>query len=172
MQAKTFIYNKRNQQKLAFLFLGLGILGAVLALYMWLWANPVLLSVLVGGVLMALLGIFVFLKLIFAPGKENETAITITNEGITADTTPVAKAARLIEWSDVGSIQLYTQLLELKIREPEKYAARMKSFFVRDAFLKSLKGTVRISLAETNATYNEMKEILSRYGQNENLFNE
>lgn len=163
MQTKTFIYSKSNQRNIAFLFLGLGVLGAALALYMWLWANPILLKVLVGGAFLAVLGIIVFFKLMFAPKKESETAITVSDKGITATTTPVAKAAGLVEWADIEDIQLYTKLIELKLTNPEKYAARMKIFFVRDTFMKSLKGTVRISFMETNASYNEIAEILKQY---------
>ena len=163
MQTKTFIYSKSNQRNIAFLFLGLGAIGAALALYMWLWADPILLSVLVGGIFLAILGIIIFLKLMFAPKKENETAITISKEGITATTTPVAKAAGLIEWNDIANINLLTKSLEVTLINPEKYAARMKNFFVRDTFMKSLKGTVRISFMETNASYNEIAEILKKY---------
>ncbi len=164
MQTKSFIYSKGKQTNIALLFLMLAIVGAGVAFYMWFWADPLNLSVLVGGVFLSLLGLIVFLKLILAPSKENETAITISDKGITAGTTPVAKAAGLIEWTDITHIQLYQHLLEIQVKDPEKYAARMKRFFVRDTFLKSLNGTIKISIKETNASYDEVKKLLQQYG--------
>lgn len=163
MQTKTFTYSEDKQKKIGLLFLVLGVVGAVLALYMWLWANPVNLMVLVGGIFMALLGLGIFLKTMLAPNKENQPAITISDEGITASTTPVVYAAGLIEWEDIEKINLLTKSMEVKLKKPDKYAVRMKNFFVRDTFLKSLKGTFRISYMETNASYNEMAEILKQY---------
>lgn len=163
MQITTFTYSKGNQRKTAMLFLGLSIIGALLALYMWLWADPVILMVLVGGTFMALLGLVVFLKLLYAPGKENEVAMNISEQGITASTAPVAKAAGLIEWHDVEDINLFTKELGLRLKNPDKYAGRMKNFFVRDTFLKSLKGTVRIPFTETNASSDELKALLLKY---------
>lgn len=165
MQTKTFTYNKSNQRMIALLFLGLGLLGTALALYMWLCADPILLTVFVGGILLAILGIIVFIKLMLAPKKENEIVIAISKEGITAHTTPVAKAAGLIQWEDIESINLLTKSIEVKLKNPEKYAARMKNFFVRDTFLKPLKGTVKISYMETHATYDELREILAEHTQ-------
>ncbi|WP_433903495.1 STM3941 family protein [Sphingobacterium puteale] len=163
MQAKIFTYSKVNQRKIALLFLASGILGAVVSMYLCLWADSILLAVLVCGIFLTVLGIVAFLKLILAPKKENEAAIIIASEGITARTTPVAKAAGLIEWEDVESIKLYSRLLAMKIKNPKKYAARMTIFFVRDTFLKSWQGTIRISFVETNATYEELIDILSKY---------
>ncbi|SEK40427.1 hypothetical protein SAMN05661044_00162 [Olivibacter domesticus] len=163
MRKKTFSYSKSKQKQMALQFLGLGALGAVMALYMWLWADPIILAVLVGGIFLAVLGIVVFFKLQFAPKKEHETAIHISDEGIRANTSPIAKAASLIAWEDVENIYFSTKLIDVKLKNPEKYAARMKSFFVRDTFLKSLKGTVRISYIETNATYDELTATLTEY---------
>lgn len=165
MQTKTFTYSEGNQRNMGVKFLLLAVLGAGLALYMWLWADPVNLIVLIGGVFMALLGLIVFLKLLLVPNKENETALTISDEGITATTTPVAKAAGLIEWIDVIDIQLYERMLEIQVKDPEKYAARMKNFFVKDTFLKALKGTIKISVVETNASYEELKTLLQQYAR-------
>lgn len=166
---KTFSYSKGKQKQIALQFLGLGALGAAMALYMWLWADPIILTVLVGGVFLAVLGLVAFFKLQFAPKKEHETAIQISDEGIRASNAPVAKAAGLIAWADVENIYLSTKLIDVKLKNPEKYAARMKSFFVRDTFLKSLKGTVRISHMETNATYDELTEILTEYAAKNNI---
>ncbi|HLT87900.1 MAG TPA: STM3941 family protein [Sphingobacterium sp.] len=160
---KTFTYSKGKQKDISLLFLGLGILGAAFALYTWFWADPINLMVLVGGAFLAMLGLVVFLKRVLTPTKENETAISISEKGITAITTPVAKAAGLIEWADITHIQLYERMLEIQLKAPEKYAARMRSFFVRDAFLNTLKGTIKISFLETNASYEELKVLLRKY---------
>lgn len=163
MQTKTFTYNKGKQKNTGVKFLMLAILGAGLAIYMWLWADPINIIVLVGGVFLTLLGLVVFLKLTLAPRKENEIAISVSDQGITASTTPVAKAAGLIEWADITHVQLYERLLEIQVKDPEKYAARMTNFFVKDTFLKALKGTIKISVMETNATYEELKALLQQY---------
>lgn len=165
MQTITFTYNKTNQLRIAFLLLAIGLLGAVVALYMWLWAKTIIINILVGGIVLALLCVGFFLKLILAPKKEGDPAITISADGIMGDTTPVAKAAGLINWNDIDGISVFKHEIEIKVKDPEKYAARMKNFFVRDTFLKSLKGTVKISTMETNATYSELMEVLSEYTQ-------
>lgn len=163
MQTKTFNYSKGNQKNTGVKFLLLAVLGAGLALYMWLWADPVNITILVGGVFLTFMGLVVFLKLTLAPRKENETAITISDQGIIASTTPIAKAAGRIEWPDVARVQLYDRLLEIQVKDSEKYAARMTNFFVKDTFLKALKGTIKISFVETNATYEELKVLLQQY---------
>lgn len=165
MKTKIFLYSKNNQQKIALLFLGLAVAGAAMALYMWLWTDRIRIKTMVGGIFLTILGLVFFLKWAFAPKRENETAVVISDEGITANTTPIAKGAGLIEWADIEAIQLYTRLLEIRVSNPDKYAGRMKSFFVRDTFLKAVKGTVKISLTETNATYNEVLDILEPYAQ-------
>lgn len=170
MQTKTFTYSKNDQKKGALFFLGLGILGAMLALYMWLWADPVNLSVLVGGVFLTFLGLFFFLKLIIHPKKENETAVVISDAGIRATTSPVAKSTGLLEWRDVEYIQLFARTLMVKVSRPEKYAARIKNFLVRDTFLKSLNGTVEISFVGTNATHNELRKYLEPYARQHNIY--
>ncbi|MCK0124510.1 hypothetical protein MWU76_08860 [Gelidibacter sp. F2691] len=170
MQTKTFTYSKNDQKKGALFFLGLSILGALLALYMWLWADPINLSVLVGGVFLTFLGLFFFLKLMIHPKKENEPALIISDAGIRATTSPVAKSTGLLEWRDVEYIQLFTRTLMVKVSRPEKYAARIKNFFVRDTFLKSLKGTVEISFAATNATHSELRKYLEPYARQHNIY--
>lgn len=166
---KTFTYNNRNQRRIAFLFLVLSIAGAAIALYMWLWADPVLLTVLTGGLFLFSLGVILFIKLMAAPKKENETALGISDEGVVGTTSPVARAAGLIEWDDIEQIRLYTRMLEIGLRNPQKYAGRMSSFFVRDTFLKALKGCVRIPFAETNATAAELLDILESHTQQRSI---
>ena len=102
MQTKTFICSKSNQRNIAFLFLGLGVLGAALALYLRLWAYSAKSAF--GSPLLAVPGIIVFFKLMFAPKKENETAITVSDKGITATTTSIAKVAGPVEWAYIEDI--------------------------------------------------------------------
>ncbi len=163
--AKTFTYNKPNQRKIAFLFLVLAIAGAALALYMWLWADRLLLTVLTGGVFLFVLGTIIFIKLIVAPKKEDEPSLTISGEGIIGITAPVARAAGLIEWDDIEHIRVYTRMLEIGLRNPQKYAGRMSCFFVRDTFLKASKGCIRVPFAQTNATAAELLDILESHTQ-------
>ena len=160
MAQTTFTYSKTKEKKQGLIFLAVAIIGAVLALYMWLYANPILLQVLVGGVFLFLIGIAFFLKPIFAPQSENKVAITISEMGITATTTPIVKAAGLILWEDIEEIMLSASNIELTLKHPDKYAKRMHNFFVRDSFLKSLKGRILISYLETNASYPVLKNLL------------
>lgn len=160
MQPEIITYSKRSRRNMAFLFLLMAIAGAALALYMWRWADPVLVPVLVGGIFLGVFGIALFIKLIAAPRQENAVAITISREGIAGVTTPVARAAGLIEWDDIEQIRVYTRMLEISLKDPAKYAGRMTSFFVKDAFLKTLKGRIRIPIAETNATAAELLDVL------------
>lgn len=169
MDTKVFTYHKRSQKNIGLLFLGVGFLGMLLILYVWLWADSVSLRILVGGVFLAFLGIIGFLKLVLIPKKENEMAIVISDSGIKSTTTPIAKAAEWIEWTDVEYVQVYNHILEIKIKQPEKYAIRMKNFFVRDTFLKGLNGIVKVSLVETNATRNELLKILELYLEQKNI---
>lgn len=166
---KTFTYNKRNQRRIAFPFLVLSIAGAAIALYMWLWAAPLLLTVLTGGIFLFALGLIIFIKLMAAPKKENETALGISAEGVVGTTSPVARAAGLIEWDDIEHIRVYTRMLKIGLRNPQKYAGRMSRFFVRDTFLKALKGCIQIPFAETKATAAELLDILEAHTQRRSI---
>lgn len=169
MNSKTFKYSKKKQKNFAWLFLGISIVGLLTALYMWKWANPVNIKVLVTGVFLVILGLGVFLKYRLAPKKEDEIAITISDEGITALTTPVAKAAGLIEWTDMEDILIYNNILKIAVSRPDKYAARMKNIFVRDTFRKTLQGAIPISRMETTATENELLQALKPHADRNNI---
>lgn len=166
MEQLIFVYNRSKLIKIAWRLLGLGTVGAGIALYMWLLADPVNLLALVGGVFLALLGIFVFIKIMFVGVKKDEKALFMSMAGIQATTTPVAKAAGLIVWDDIESIAITPQFLDIKVKDVSKYAERMNSFFVRDTFLKMLKGSIRISIMEVDATYNDLFEGLQTYTRN------
>ena len=166
METKIFTYSKVNQKKIAFRFLVLAVLGASLALYTWMWSNTLNLTILIGGIFLSILGIGAFIKLIFAPTKENQLALKISKDGIVATTSPVARGAGLIEWCDIEDLRLATGMLEVKTKNPGKYAERMNNFFIKDTFLKSLKGTIRISLVETNVDSDELRQVLSEYSHN------
>lgn len=163
MQTKTFTYSARNQRNTGLKFLILAVVGAGLAVYMWLWADPINLTVLVGGVFLCIMGLAASIKLMLAPNKENQTAIAISDKGLIANTTPVAKAAGLIEWIDIVHIQFSENLFIIKVKEPEKYATKMKSFFVRDTFVKTLRGSIKVSTAETNVSNTELQALLQQY---------
>lgn len=163
MQTKTFTYSTGNQRNIGLKFLILAVVGAGLAVYMWLWADPINLTVLVGGVFLCLIGLVISIKLLLTSNKENQTAIAISDKGIIASTTPVAKAAGFIEWTDIVHIQLSEYLFVIKLKKPEKYATKMKSFFIRDTFLKTLQGSIKVSTAETNASNTELQALLQQY---------
>lgn len=165
METVRLCYSENKQKKLAYLFLGMAIIGAACAVYMWFYANPVLLSVLVGGVVLSVLGLAMFIRLEFTPKRDGEIAIQFSPDGITAQTTPVAKAAGLIEWQDIVDIRIYERELAVLVRDPRKYAGRMKNFFVKDTFLKANKGQIRISIIEVDTTAADIGRVVDDYLQ-------
>ena len=95
--------------------------------------------------------------------KSDEIALSIGANGITGNTTPIAKAAGLIEWNDIVNIYNEGKYVDLEIRDPQKYADRMKNFFVRDTFMKTMKGFIRISIAEIDVTNQEIDQTIRKY---------
>ncbi|MVZ67684.1 hypothetical protein GQF61_17735 [Sphingobacterium sp. DK4209] len=115
------------------------------------------------SVFITLLGIGAFLKLSIAPKKATDIAIAINRQGITGNTTPIARAAGLIEWKDIVDYQIEQGRLLVVLVDPQKYADRMKNFFVRDTFMKGQKGIITISFAETDSTYEEIAKYMIHY---------
>ena len=169
MQIVRFTYSASKQQKTAQLFLLLAFISIAVALYMWLLADLIILSVLVAAVLLAVLGLAVFLRLQFGPSKQSLIALCISDNGIEASTTPVAKAAGLILWADMEDVLLSPTVIDIKMKDPQKYADRMGNFFVRDSFLKSLNGWISIPYTQTDATYTELKLILETAPRTESI---
>ncbi|SDD27262.1 STM3941 family protein [Niabella drilacis] len=163
MNEINFYYSKKKQTRLAVLFLLIALLGTAIAVYYFFFANHIVSAVTYGGIVLAILSLLIFFRLLTAPEAENEVAISINEKGIAGFTTPVIKSAGLIDWHDIASINVYDGMLEMAVHNPGKYAARMKNFFVRDSFLKTLKGTLKVSLVEVSAAKEEIMNAIEKY---------
>lgn len=153
-------YGKGGQNKMANMFLLLGVLGIAMVIFIWFIETRVWLVGRVVSIFVSLLGIGGWLKLKLAPKNPDETAIRISTEGIEAQTTPIAKAAGFIHSEDIADIFLNKNYMEIQVSDPDKYAARMKNFFVRDAFIKAKNGIIPISIAEVDVTEEEMRSYI------------
>ncbi|MGJ1203482.1 STM3941 family protein [Sphingobacterium lactis] len=163
MESFEFKYGKGQQQKIALFFLVIGIVGLVFIYYVYFVDTRALIMWKVTSVFLALLGFGAFLKLILAPKDPNEVALRIDAQGITGKTTPVAKAAGLIDWEDITHIDHSGNMMFVQVINPEKYAQRMKNFFVKDTFMKTNKGYINFSLMELNATEAEIHSAITKF---------
>ncbi|WKK60292.1 MULTISPECIES: STM3941 family protein [unclassified Sphingobacterium] len=156
-------YSVKKQKNMALLFLLIGIAGLAIGYYVFILNTAGYTMGKVASVFLILLGFGVFLKLFLAPKKATDAAISFSKSGIQGNTTPVAKAAGLIEWSDIADYQIDERYIHVAIKDPEKYAQRMKNFFVRDTFMKGQKGALAISIAEVDATNDEIARYFYQY---------
>ncbi|MCT1526348.1 STM3941 family protein [Sphingobacterium hotanense] len=163
MNEVTIPYSAKKQKNMALLFLLIGIAGLAIGYYIFFLETRVYLIGRVVSIFLILLGFGGFLKLILAPKKATDAAITFSKLGIQGNTTPVAKAAGLIEWSDIAEYQIDDRYIHIALKNPEKYAERMKSFFVRDTFMKGQKGALAISIAEVDATEGEIARYVYQF---------
>jgi len=163
MENVSFRYSESGQKRVALYFLSLAIIGALAAYYMAFWSELIFLGVVVGGVFLAIIGMILFVKLYFFPKNNKRTALEVSEIGIRAFTTPVAKAVDWMIWEDVEDIRFARNMMHVALKDPEKYASRIKNFFVRDTFRKSMNGTVGVSLSEVDTTVEEIRQLVERY---------
>ncbi|WP_156306663.1 STM3941 family protein [Sphingobacterium endophyticum] len=163
METKNFFYGKEKMNALAIKFLLLGIAGLIGIYYIWFVEERIYLIGRVVVVFLALLGIGAFIYLKLFGKKPNEIALSISPQGIKSNTTPVLNAADLIEWTDITNVFYVGNTIDIEVIDPNKYADRMKNFFVRDTYMKAMKGIFRISLNEVNAPEKELAETLNPY---------
>ncbi len=165
MELTNFKYSQKKLNNMAMIFLLLGIAGLGFAYYKWFVdTNSYAVSMgKYGSIFIALLGFGAFTYMKLFGKKSDEIALSIGTNGITSNTTPVAKAAELIEWDDLLDINFNGNFLDIYVKDPQKYADRMKSFFVRDTYLKAMKGVIRISIAEVDGSPEEMSKAISKY---------
>lgn len=168
MDQVAFNFSPSKQRQIGWFFLFLAILGITVAAYQWFFADPSYLMVVVGGVVLGVIGIIMFVKLLVAPRRNDEMAIRIDNKGILATTSPIAKGAGLIAWRDITDIQIHKRELVIWVSDPKMYAARIKNFFVRDTFLKTNKGVIRVSFIEVDVTPEQLSEWISQYSGTNN----
>ncbi|WFB62346.1 hypothetical protein PZ892_11740 [Sphingobacterium sp. WM] len=163
METTNFKYSQKKLNKMAFYFLIIGVLGAGFVYYSWFIKTEGLVFGRYSSIFLALLGFGAFIYMKLFGKKPDEIALSIGTYGITSNTTPVAKAAELIEWNDIVNIYNEGKFIDIEIRDPQKYAERMKNFFVKDTFMKTMKGFIRISIAEVEVTNQEIDQAISKY---------
>ena len=168
MNTINFKYSEKKRGSMAMKFLLIGIAGIVATYYIWFLADREFLMGKVASIFLALLGIGSFIYMKFTGNKSEVTALSIGPDGIKGDTTPIAKAAGLIEWTDITNLHFLGNQLDIEVQNPQKFADRMSNFFVRDTYLKTMKGIIRISLSEIDYTEKELADALSKYAQNIN----
>ena len=161
-------YSQSKQRQIGWFFLLLAFLGITVAAYQWFFADPIFLAIVVGGAVLGIIGTIMFLKLLIAPRRNDEIAIRIGDSGILATTSPIAKGVGLIEWRDVIDIQILKRELIIWVSDPKKYAARIKNFFVRDTYLKTNKGVIRISFVEVDVTHEQLSDWVSQFSGTNN----
>lgn len=163
METTNFNYSEEKLKKIAFYFLIIGLVGVGFVYYSWFIKTEGLVFGRYSSIFIALLGFGAFIYMKLFGKKSDEIALSIGANGITGNTTPTAKAAGLIEWNDIVNIYNEGKYVDLEIRDPQKYADRMKNFFVRDTFMKTMKGFIRISIAEIDVTNQEIDQTIRKY---------
>ena len=165
MELTNFKYNQKKLNKMATIFLLLGIAGLGFAYYKWFvdTSSYVVSMGKYGSIFIALLGFGAFTYMKLFGKKGDEIALSIGTNGITSNTTPIANAAELIEWRDLVDVNFNGNYLDIHVKDPQKYADRMKSFFVRDTYLKGMKGVIRISIAEVDGSPEEISRAIAKY---------
>lgn len=160
MNETKFYYGKAAQNKTAFMFLGLGILGILFAYYSFFMQTEVIyLWRRVASVFLILLGFGAFLYLKLKPKRADETALIVNEKGIEGKTTAPAKAAGLIEWADIENLEAGAGGMRIYLRDKEKYQQRMNTFMAKEGF-KTAQKTILISTMEINATAEEIREAV------------
>ncbi|MBV2225407.1 MULTISPECIES: STM3941 family protein [Sphingobacterium] len=165
MELTNFKYNQKKLNNMAMIFLLLGIAGLGFAYYKWFvdTSSYVVSMGKYGSIFIAILGFGAFTYMKLFGKKADEIALSIGTNGITSNTTPIAKAAELIEWDDLVDINFHGNYLDIHVKDPKKYADRMNNFFVRDTYLKGMKGVIRISIAEVDGSPEEMSAAIGKY---------
>lgn len=156
-------FGKAAQRKAGLLFLAIGVAGLAFAYYSWFIKTDGLIFGRVGSIGLTLLGFGIFLKTLLAPQNTDEVAIHFGPEGFSAKTSPIAKAIGLIPWEDVKEVYVAKNMLTLQLKEPEQYAGRIKSFLIRDTFIKAQQGAVPVSFLEVDVQEEEIRSLVARF---------
>lgn len=166
MNETRFYYGVKQQSKIAYMFLALGVFGALFAFYLFFFdqSGYIRLFSKVASIFLICVGLGVFFKLIISPKRQSEAAIIISEQGIFGTTTMVAKSAGLIEWIDIKEISVYKGEMVIELNNKEKYQQRMKGFLAKDGY-KASKNRIRISIMEVNVTREELFEAIERYNR-------
>lgn len=163
MNETKFYYGKVAQNKIAFLFLALGIFGILFAYYEFFIVTDVIWPARrVISIFLIVLGFGAFIYLMMKPKKSGEIALIINNNGIEGKTTAPAKAAGLIEWSDIEDLQIGKGAIRIFLHDKQKYLQRMNSFMAKEGF-KGAQQTIFISIMEINATSDEIMTAMQQY---------
>src|SRR5690606_16778814 len=103
MELTNFKYNQKKLNNMAMIFLLLGIAGLGFAYYKWFvdTSSYVVSMGKYGSLFIAILGLGACTYKKLFGKKADEIALSIGTNGITSNTTPIAKAAELTEWDDL-----------------------------------------------------------------------
>lgn len=156
MNEIKFNYGKSAQNKIALLFLLVGLAGvAGTYYYFFMTENVIWIGKRVISVFLILFGFGIFLYMKMKPKRTDEAGLIVSSRGIEGKTSIVAKSAGMIPWQDIAEINIGRGEILIVLHDPEKYKAKMQGFLAKDTF-KASKGNIRISVMELEAGRDEI----------------
>jgi hypothetical protein len=153
-------FSKKKMVKLTGIYI-LIMLGIAAIIFFILSADRISLYYLALFVVLFIAGAYLFYKHIqelWSSNKKNEGVI-LTSEYLKSNVTPLGKKVGEIPWSEIASIEkvnYYGQHIHIKLKQPEKYANRLKGMG------KDFTG-IYLNDSELEITFEELEKIINEY---------
>ena len=159
MNHTIITFSKKKMLKLTGLYI-LIMLGIAAIIFFIISADRISLYYLALFVVLFIAGAYLFYKHIqeFLGSKKNEGVI-LTPEYLKSNVTPLGKKVGEIPWSEIASIEkvnYYGQHIHIKLKQPEKYANRLKGMG------KDFTG-IYLNDSELEITFEELEKIINEY---------
>lgn len=153
-------FSKKKMLKLTGLYI-LIMLGIAAIIVFILSADRISLYYLALSVVLFIIGTYLFYKHIqelWRSNKKNEGLI-LTPEYLKSNVNPLGKWVGEIPWSEIaaiGKVDYYGQHIHIKLKQPEKYANRLKGMG------KDFTG-IYLNDSELEITFEELEKIINEY---------